>query len=232
MSSPTSGGTTHRYEELLERAKSIQRNADRHMIIGSLLIGTMVLGLFGLPFFFYGMWQLYKAEREGLPVRPALMTFLGYLVLVDGGVNTLGTMIDALANHSLLVRSFMMGTGLMFDAGYIWQYNTLLVGGTSVPGEKAWEVANGVVLFPMRMVAAYGFLKMKRWGLQWMVITCWMGVFAWVGYMWNFTTYSEMRLVDVLAPVWGWWLFNIWYVTPFIAIPFLYTINREMFTDD
>jgi hypothetical protein len=73
---------------------------------------------------------------------------------------------------------------------------------------------------------------MKRWGLQWMVITCWMGVYAWVAYMWNFTTYSEMRLVDVLAPVWGWWLYNIWYVTPFIAIPFLYTINRELFTDD
>jgi hypothetical protein len=50
--------------------------------------------------------------------------------------------------------------------------------------------------------------------------------------MWNITTYSEMRFSDTLAPVWGWWLYNIWYVTPFIVIPFLYTINREMFTDD
>lgn len=232
MSSPTSGSAALRYDELLERAHAVQKRADRHLIIGSVLIGTMLLGLFGLPFFLYGLWLLYKGEQEGLPVRPALMTFVGYLVLVDGAMNTLGAMIDALANHSLIVRTFIMGTGLVFDAGYFWQYNTLLVGGTSAPGEKAWEVANGVVLFPMRIVAAYGFLNMKRWGLQWMVVTCWMGVYAWVGYMWNITTYSEMRFVDVLAPVWGWWLYNIWYVTPFIVIPFLYTINREMFTDD
>ena len=95
----------------------------------------MILGLFGLPFFLYGLWQLYEGEREGLPVRPALMTFVGYLVLVDGAMNTLGAMIDALANHSLIVRTFIMGTGLVFDAGYFWQYSTLLVGGTSAPGE-------------------------------------------------------------------------------------------------
>ena len=89
---------------------------DRHLVVGSVLIGTMLLGLFGLPFFLYGLWLLYKAEREGLPVRPALMTFIGYLVLVDGAMNTLGGMIDALANHSLIVRTFIMGTGLVFDA--------------------------------------------------------------------------------------------------------------------
>ena len=166
MSSP-------RYDELIESAAEIQKRADRYLIIGSALIGTMVLGLFGLPFFLYGLWLLYKAEQDGLPVRPALMTFVGYLVLVDGAMNTLGAMIDVLANHSLIVRTFIMGTGLVFDAGYFWQYNTLLVGGASAPGEKAWEVANGVVLFPMRIVAAYGFLHMKRWGLQWMVVTAW-----------------------------------------------------------
>jgi len=232
VSSSQSGSAAPGYDALLGRAADVQKRADRHLIIGSVLIGTMLLGLFGLPFFLYGLWLLYKAEREGLPVRPTIMTFLGYLVLVDGAMNTLGAMIDVLANHSLIVRTFIMGTGLVFDAGYFWQYNTLLLGGASAPGEKAFEVANGVVLFPMRIVAAWGFLNMKRWGLQWMVITCWMGVYAWVAYMWNITTYSEMRFTDVLAPVWGWWLYNIWYVTPFIVMPYLYTINREMFTDD
>jgi len=220
------------YDVLLERGKAIQKRADLHLMIGCALIGTMVLGLFGLPFFFYGMWLNYKAEREGLPVRPHLMTFVGCLVLVDGFMNALGGMIDVFANHSLIVRTFIMGVGLFMDSGYFWQYNTLLVGGASAPGEKAWEIANGFVLFPMRIGAAWGFLNMKRWGFQWMIVSCWMGVFAWVGYMWNFTTYSEMRLVDIIFPVYGWWLYNIWYVTPFIVLPFLYTINREMFTDD
>ena len=79
------------YDQLLvEQATAVQKRADRHLIIGSVLIGTMLLGLFGLPFFLYGLWLLYKAERDGLPVRPALMTFIGYLVLVYGAMNTLG----------------------------------------------------------------------------------------------------------------------------------------------
>ena len=100
MSSPA-GGAAPSYDEQIERARVIQRRADRNLIIGTGLIGTMILGLFGLPFFIYGLWQLYKAEREGLPVRPVMMTFVGYLVLVDGAMNTLGAMIDVLANHSL-----------------------------------------------------------------------------------------------------------------------------------
>jgi hypothetical protein len=59
-----------------------------------------------------------------------------------------------------------------------------------------------------------------------------MGVFVWVGYLWNLTTFWEMRLVDIAAPVWGWWLYDIWYITPFVILPYLYTINKEMFTSD
>jgi len=215
-----------------EKARAIQKRADRHLMIGSALIGTMVLGPFGIPSFVYGLWLLYHAEKEGLPVRPALMTFVGCLVLVDGLMNTFGAAIDVLASHSLLVRTFVMGIGLWIDSGYFWQFNTLAVGGTSAPGEKAWEIANVFVLFPMRTAAAWGFLSMKRWGLQWMMITCWMGVYAWVGYMWNFTTYSQMRLVDIVFPVYGWWLYNLWYLTPFIVLPYLYTIDPKIFAED
>jgi hypothetical protein len=225
-------GAPASYDELLEKSKAIQKKADWHLMIGSGLIGTMVLGLFGLPFFAYGLWLIYKAERDGLPVRPYLITFVGCLVLVDGFLNTLGAAIDVLANHSLIVRTFVMGIGLWIDSGYISHFNTLLVGGASAPGEKGWEIANVFVLFPMRVAAAWGFLAMKRWGLQWMMITCWMGVYAWVGYMWNITTYSETRLVDIVFPVYGWWIYNVWYLTPFIVLPFLYTIDPKMLADD
>ena len=170
------------YDEALERSATIQKRADKFILIGGGLIGTTVLGLLGLPFFLYGLWLIKQAEDEGLPVRPYLMTFIGALVLVDGFLNTLGTMIDVFANHSLIIRVFEMGWGLLLDAGYAWQFNSIWYGGTSAPGEKSWEIANVFVLFPIRVAAAWGFLQGKRWGYQWLVISCWMGVFAWVGY--------------------------------------------------
>ena len=220
------------YDEALERSATIQKRADKFILIGGGLIGTTVLGLLGLPFFLYGLWLIKQAEDEGLPVRPYLMTFIGALVLVDGFLHPLGTMIDVCAYHSLLIRVFEMGWGLLLDAGYAWQFNSIWYGGTSAPGEKSWEIANVFVLFPIRVAAAWGFLQMKRWGYQWLVISCWMGVFAWVGYCFNMTTYWEVRFSDVAWPVFGWWGYNIWYITPFIVLPYLYTINREMFVDD
>jgi len=220
------------YDELLEEARRVQKRSDIFILIGGGLIGTTIFGLLGLPFFIYGLLQIRKAEEAGLPVRPYLMTFVGSLVLVDGFLNTLGYMIDVFANHSLVVRVFEMGWGLMLDGGYAWQFNNQWWGGTAAPGEKSWEIANVFVLFPMRVVAAWGFLQMKRWGLQWMVISCWMGVFAWVGYCCNMTTYYDLRFSNTAWPVYGWWIYSIWYITPFIVLPYIYTINREMFTDD
>jgi len=220
------------YDQTLDHAKNLQQRADRYCLIGSAIIGTIIFGIFGLPFFLYGIWLLKKGEQAGLPVRPFLMTFVGYLVLVDGFLNSLGWIIDTFASHSLLVKTAIPGWGLLLDGGYAWQYNDLWVGGTAAPGEKAWEIASVFILFPIRIVAAWGFLQGKRWGLQWLVISCWIGLFAWVGYMFNMTVYWNVRFSDVAAPVWGWWLYDIWYVTPFILIPYLYTINKELFSDD
>ena len=113
------------YDEALERSATIQKRADKFILIGGGLIGTTVLGLLGLPFFLYGLWLIKQAEDEGLPVRPYLMPFIGALVLVDGFLNTLGTMIDVFANHSLIIRVFEMGWGLLLDAGYAWQFNSI-----------------------------------------------------------------------------------------------------------
>ena len=33
------------------------------------------------------------------------------------------------------------------------------------------------------------------------------------------------------SPVVGWWAFDIFYITPFLAIPYLHTVNREIFAD-
>jgi hypothetical protein len=136
-----------------------------------------------------------------------------------------------IANHTLLARVFLMSWGNMFDAGYFWHYNELWIGGASAPGEKSWEIALLPIVFSMRIAAGIGFLQMKRWGHQWLVVTCWMGVLMWVGYVANMTIFADLRYNHVVFPVIGWWLYDIFYITPFLAIPYLHTVNREIFSD-
>ncbi|MGB3674214.1 MAG: hypothetical protein WA988_07240 [Candidatus Nanopelagicales bacterium] len=214
-----------------ERSRAAQRLADKWMIGGSLLIGSNVLGIFGLPLFFRGLWLLRKAQQDGLTVRPMLVTILGYAVVIDAAINAVGWALDLIGHHTLLARVLLNGWGNMFDAGYFWHFNEMWVGGASGPGEKAWEVALILTVFSMRIAAGIGFLQMKRWGHQWMIVTCWMGVVIWCGYVFNMTMYADARYAGTVLPVIGWWLYDIFYITPFLAIPYLHTVNREIFSD-
>jgi len=215
----------------LELSRLAQRRADKWLISGSLLIGTAALGIFGLPLFLRGVWLLRKAQREGLTVRPMLVTLLGYLVIIDAAINTVGWALDLVASHTILARILLNGWGAMFDAGYFWHYNELWIGGASAPGEKSWVLVCVLIAFPMRMAAAIAFLQMKRWGHQWMIVTCWFGVIVWTGYIFNMTIYADIRYTAIGLPVLGWWAFNVFYITPFLAIPYLHTVNREIFAD-
>ena len=132
------------FDEHMEQSELAQRRADKWLISGSLLIGTAALGVFGLPLFLRGVQLLRRAQRDGLSVRPMLVTLLGYLVIIDAAINTVGWALDLVANHSLLARVLLNGWGNMFDAGYFWHYNELWVGGAAGPGEKALEV--GLIL--------------------------------------------------------------------------------------
>jgi len=218
-------------DALHEQSRTLQWQADKWMICGACLMGTAVLGIFGLPLFLYGLSLQTKASRAGYTVRPLIVTLIGYLVIIDCALNTFGWALDLIANHSLLGRVFLMAWGNMFDAGYFWHYNELWIGGASAPGEKAWEIALLPFVFAMRLAAGIGFLQMKRWGHQWLVVTCWMGVLMWVGYVANMTIYADVRFTSVVFPVIGWWLYDIFYITPFLAIPYLHTVNREIFAD-
>ena len=50
-------------DEHMERSRLAQRQADRWLITGSILIGTAALGIFGLPLFLRGVWLLRRALR-------------------------------------------------------------------------------------------------------------------------------------------------------------------------
>jgi hypothetical protein len=166
-----------------------------------------------------------------MSVRPIMVTLIGYLVILDAFINSIGWGLDLMANHSLLNRVFFTAWGNYADNGYFWEYNSLFIGGTSAPGEKGWEIACIFVVFPMRIAAGIAFLQMKRWGHQWLIVTCWMGVVIWVGYVVNMTMYADIRFDGTILPVVGWWAFDIFYITPFLAIPYLHTVNREIFAD-
>ena len=51
-----------------------------------------------------GVWLQRQALRAGLSVRPMIVTLLGYLVLIDGCLNSLGWALDMVANHTLINR--------------------------------------------------------------------------------------------------------------------------------
>ena len=103
-------------------------------------MGTLVLGLVGFPLFLRGLALQIKAQRDGLTVRPVIVTLLGYLVIIDSALNSFGWALDMIANHTLINRVVLTAWGNMFDAGYFWHYNELWVGGATAPGEKAWEI--------------------------------------------------------------------------------------------
>jgi hypothetical protein len=52
-----------------------------------------------------------------------------------------------------------------------------------------------------------------------------------VGYVANMTVYADIRFSGVVFPVIGWWLYDIFYITPFVSLPYLHTVNREIFSD-
>src|ERR1044072_9619003 len=145
-------------DEHMAASQAAEPQADKWLISGSLLIGAAALGVFGLPLFLRGVWLLRKAQREGLTVRPMLVTLLGYLVIIDAAINTVGWALDLVANHIILARILLNGWGAMFDAGYFWHYNELWLGGAAGPGEKAMEVGLILTAFTMGFAAGMGVL--------------------------------------------------------------------------
>ena len=65
-------------------------------------MGTLILGFIGFPLFIRGLLMLRRAQREGLSVRPVICTLIGYLVIIDSALNSIGWTLDLVAHHSLI----------------------------------------------------------------------------------------------------------------------------------
>lgn len=78
------------YDQHHDESRQAQRQADRWLITGTLLMGSMFIGFVGLPFFLRGVWLQRRAQKAGLSVRPIIVTLIGYLVILDAALNSIG----------------------------------------------------------------------------------------------------------------------------------------------
>ena len=97
---PTQPGSSVGLEDHHDESRLAQRRADKWMIVGAALMGMWAPGLLGFPIFMRGVWLQRQALRAGLSVRPMIVTLIGYLVLIDGMLNSLGWALDLVANHT------------------------------------------------------------------------------------------------------------------------------------
>ena len=206
-------------------------HADRVMLIGCLLCGTFVLGPLGLAVMLWAFARMRRLERQGYPIRPWAVTLIGVFSLVDATILMLGWSLDVVAHDTILGRTFFISYGKAFDAGYVWGYNTTSFGGTALASDKALSVFSVFILFPMRVVAAHAFLKMKRWGFQYMVVTAWLYLVLWLGYIVQMSLHFDERFGNATFGVVGWWVANGIFLTPFITLPWMFTVKKELWTE-
>ncbi|MEB4212162.1 hypothetical protein [Mycobacterium sp. 94-17] len=207
-------------------AQSAVDRADRWLLAGTLCCGSIVLAPAGLVLLLIGTVKLHRARSLGW-VRPLAVTLIAVFALVDGGINWLGWSLDVFAHDTHVLRAMSTGFGKMIDGGYYWNYNSTHIGGTFDRAEKAMALFSVLCIFPARMAAAWAFLKLRRWGLRWMIITGWAYVFLWVGYLANLMMNFPHRFGNTLYGVTGWWVFDIFYMTPFIQLPWLYALDKR-----
>ena len=216
----------------LAQAQAMAHRGDRWFIAGCVVCGTWVLGPIGVIILAYGMWLMRKAQQRGANIRSWTITLIGGFILVDTSVNFFAWGMDLFPAHdSMIGRSLWMGYGQLVDGAYMYNYNQAAVGGVNDAGEKGVQVGMVLMGMPIKMVAAYGFLKMKQWGLQWTVISYWMYFAFWMVYLTNMLMEFPLRFGSSDFGVIGFWLLvNVPFLGPLVLLPYLHTVRRDLWT--
>ena len=205
----------------------VTARADRLLLVGAVLLGTCVLSPIGLAIVILALFQLRQAVKQGESSRPLSVTIIGVFALVDACFYFLGWGLSYGTSSTFVMQYFANGFGRLVDGGYYVGYNTTWIGASGASGENAWGLLCVLAIFPARVVAAWGFLKMKRWGYHFTIITTWAYMAAWLGYLINISPDFDTRFATTEFGIYGWWFFNIWYATAFVMIPWLYMLNPK-----
>jgi hypothetical protein len=216
-----------------EWADRLAGKGDKLFVIGCLICGTWVLGPIGAAILIYGMVLMRRAEQAGAEIRPWAITLVGGFILVDTSVNLIAWGFDLFPAHDTVVgRSLWIDYGRLVDGAYIFYHNATAFGGVMDHGEKSVQLAMVIMSMPIKLAACFGFLKMKRWGLQWMIISYWMYFLIWLIYLPNIMFDFPLRYGASSTGVIGFWLcVNIPFLGPLVLLPYLHTIPAEEWTD-
>jgi hypothetical protein len=200
--------------------------ADGWLAAGVFLCGTMLLGPFGAIPLIIGLVKLRRSVKAGTNVRPWAATVIGTFCMIDGMINFVPWSLDTFAHNTVLGETFITGYGRFFDGAFYVGYNTEALGGVANHAEKMWQLLAVFILMPMRVVSAWAFLQMKTWGLHFMKISGWLYLFLWVGYTMAMSQDFETRMANSEFGM-GWWLFNLFYLSPMFVLPYLYTVDKR-----
>jgi hypothetical protein len=200
--------------------------ADGWLAAGVLACGTMLLGPFGAIPLIIGLVKLRRSVKAGTNVRPWAATVIGTFCMIDGMINFLPWSMDTFAHNTVLGETFMTGYGRFFDGAFYLNYNSGALGGVANDAEKMWQFLAVFILMPMRTVSAWAFLQMKTWGLHFMKISGWLYLFLWVGYTMAMSQDFSARMANSEFGM-GWWLFNLFYLSPMFVLPYLYTVDKR-----
>lgn len=210
----------------------LMKKADFYLVLTICIAGTWAFGVLAIPFAFVTYYYMSKAQAAGQLTRPWSVTIIGAFTMIDATVNFTGWGTDMLWSHNTaIMQTVWPGYGKLVDGAYYIDYNATPLGGLSHPSEKTLEYMGVLGMYPMRIAACWGFLKMKRWGLQGMVITSYMYVIWWMAYVVNMYNDFDARMGSSDWGVLGTWFIILPYASPFLIMPYLYTINRELFAD-
>jgi hypothetical protein len=200
--------------------------ADGWLATGILLSGTMLLGPFGTIPLFIGLYKLLRSVKAGTNVRPWAATVIGTFCMIDGMINFMPWSMDTFAHNSALGKTFITGYGKFFDGAFFYHYNQGALGGVENHGEKMWQLLAVFIVMPMRTVSAWAFLQMRTWGLHFMKISGWLYMTLWAGYTMAMSLDFPVRMANSEFGL-GWWLFNLFYLSPMVVLPYLYTVDKR-----
>jgi hypothetical protein len=211
----------------------LARKGNFLFVAGCLICGTWVLGPLGAALIIWGLLVLRRAKQQGEKVAPWTVILIGGFILVDTSVNFFAWGLDLLPAHDTLVgRALWHDYGRLVDGGYMFFYNTKSIGGVGDSGEKSVQVGMVLMAMPIKMAGAWGFMKMKRWGLQWTLIAYWMYFTCWMIYATNMLLDFPLRFGPSSYGVVGFWLLvNVPFLGPILLLPYLHTARRDLWTD-
>jgi hypothetical protein len=217
----------------LDAAQRLAKRGDVLYIVGCLVCGTWVLGPLGGAILVYGLILMRRAQRAGADIRPWAITLVGGFILVDTSVNMYAWGFDLFPAHDTVIgRSLWVDYGRLVDGAYILHHNATAFGGVADHGEKSVQFAMVVMSMPIKLAACFGFLKRKKWGLQWMIISYWMYFLIWLIYLPNMIMDFPLRYGASSTGVVGFWLLvNVPFLGPLVLLPYLHTLQADDWED-